>query len=90
MATVTSRGQITLPGDVREALGLRSGSQVEFVVRDGERGPRRSLSWNMTAAMLISKPAVMPSSSARPRAADANAHSVTAGCSLRSPPFPRL
>lgn len=32
MATVTSKGQITLPKKVREALGLVPGSQVDFVI----------------------------------------------------------
>lgn len=44
MATLTSKGQITLPRVVREALGLRTGSQVEFVVRDGEAVMRKRLS----------------------------------------------
>lgn len=35
MATVTSKGQITLPKWVRDELGLRPGSQVEFVKEDG-------------------------------------------------------
>lgn len=30
-ATVTSKGQITIPVEVRNALGLRSGSRVGFV-----------------------------------------------------------
>ena len=30
-ATVTSKGQITIPSAVRTALGLESGSRVEFV-----------------------------------------------------------
>jgi antitoxin PrlF len=30
-ATVTSKGQITLPLEVRESLGLRAGSRVSFV-----------------------------------------------------------
>ncbi|MFC5379422.1 AbrB/MazE/SpoVT family DNA-binding domain-containing protein [Aquipuribacter nitratireducens] len=30
-ATVTSKGQITIPASVRAALGLRAGSRVEFV-----------------------------------------------------------
>lgn len=30
-ATVTSKGQITVPSEVRRALGLRSGSRVNFV-----------------------------------------------------------
>ena len=30
-ATVTSKGQITIPASVRKALGLDTGSRVEFV-----------------------------------------------------------
>ena len=30
-ATVTSKGQITIPAPVRAALGLESGSRIEFV-----------------------------------------------------------
>ncbi len=30
-ATVSSKGQITIPAEVRAALGLRAGSRVEFV-----------------------------------------------------------
>jgi AbrB family looped-hinge helix DNA binding protein len=30
-ATVTSKGQITLPKEVREALGVGAGDRVEFV-----------------------------------------------------------
>ena len=43
-ATVTSKGQITLPKDVRESMGLDAGDKVDFV-RDAEGGfrvvPRR-------------------------------------------------
>ena len=35
-ATITSKGQITIPKTVREALDLDAGDQVVFVV-DGER-----------------------------------------------------
>lgn len=31
MATVTSKGQITIPAEIRRALGLVSGSRVAFV-----------------------------------------------------------
>jgi AbrB family looped-hinge helix DNA binding protein len=31
VATVTSKGQITIPASVRERLGLASGDRVEFV-----------------------------------------------------------
>lgn len=32
ISTVTSKGQITIPVDIRRAAGLSAGSQVEFVV----------------------------------------------------------
>lgn len=32
---VTSKGQITIPKDVRERLGLRPGDEIEFVEEDG-------------------------------------------------------
>jgi AbrB family looped-hinge helix DNA binding protein len=35
-AKVTSKGQITLPKAVREALGIDKASVVEFEVREGE------------------------------------------------------
>ena len=35
MATMTSKGQITVPKKVRDALGLVPGSQIEFSVADG-------------------------------------------------------
>lgn len=35
MATVTSKGQVTLPKAVRDALGLKAGSQVRFDFEDG-------------------------------------------------------
>lgn len=34
-STVTSKGQITVPTEVRKALGLRAGSRVHFVQTDG-------------------------------------------------------
>ena len=30
-ATVTSKGQITIPAEVRKSLGLKAGSRVDFV-----------------------------------------------------------
>jgi AbrB family looped-hinge helix DNA binding protein len=32
---LTEKGQVTIPVDVREELGLRPGDEVEFVVEDG-------------------------------------------------------
>ena len=34
--TVSSKGQITLPRFVREALGLRTGSKVSLTLEDGQ------------------------------------------------------
>ena len=32
VATLTSKGQITIPSDVRRSLGLRQGDRLEFTV----------------------------------------------------------
>jgi AbrB family looped-hinge helix DNA binding protein len=36
-ATVTSKGQVTIPKEVRESLRIRSGQTVRFVIDEGER-----------------------------------------------------
>jgi antitoxin PrlF len=36
IATLTSKGQITLPKAVRQLLGLEAGGKVAFEIRDGE------------------------------------------------------
>ena len=43
MATVTRKGQITIPKDVRDALGLVAGSQVEFTIEPGRVIHRRRI-----------------------------------------------
>ena len=44
MAVVTSKGQITIPKAVREALNLVPGSEVEFAVEGGKAVLRRRVS----------------------------------------------
>ncbi|HUP47885.1 MAG TPA: AbrB/MazE/SpoVT family DNA-binding domain-containing protein [Thermoanaerobaculia bacterium] len=34
-STLTSKGQITLPKEVRDHLGLQTGDRVNFEIRDG-------------------------------------------------------
>lgn len=41
IAKVTSKGQITIPKTIRDALGLEPGDEVEFVQEDGEFVVRR-------------------------------------------------
>lgn len=36
VATLTSKGQVTLPKSVRQVLGLDTGGKIAFDVRDGE------------------------------------------------------
>ncbi len=43
-ATITSKGQITIPKDVRNSLHLESGSKVDFVINDNGEAVMRSLS----------------------------------------------
>ena len=56
-ATMTSKGQITVPADVRAQFGLKTGARVDFIVngagelvmrpRTGDiRAIRGAISWN--------------------------------------------
>jgi AbrB family looped-hinge helix DNA binding protein len=38
---ISSKGQVTVPVEVREALGLLPGTDVEFLVREGEAVMRK-------------------------------------------------
>jgi antitoxin PrlF len=34
ISTITSKGQLTIPVDIREALNLQSGDRIEFILDD--------------------------------------------------------
>jgi antitoxin PrlF len=36
-ATMTSKGQLTLPREIRERLGVRTGGKLRFAIEDGNR-----------------------------------------------------
>lgn len=42
MPALTSKGQVTIPKAIRTRLGLKAGSQVEFVEEDGKVLLKRS------------------------------------------------
>lgn len=37
VATVTSKGQVTLPVEARRRLGLHAGSKLDFIIRGDDR-----------------------------------------------------
>ncbi len=51
-STVTTKGQTTLPRDVRRALGLASGDKVRYVILDGEVRLLKSRPVNELAGIL--------------------------------------
>jgi antitoxin PrlF len=42
IATMTSKGQLTIPKSIRDALGLATGAEVEFTLVDGGRATMRA------------------------------------------------
>ena len=53
IATVTSKGQVTLPAEARKKLGIKAGSKLEFVVVDGSRLEVIPLAQSVTALKAI-------------------------------------
>jgi antitoxin PrlF len=56
-ATVTTKGQITIPADVRRRLGLESGDRVEFVEMDGGFAIKPAIDDVRSLKGLLRKPA---------------------------------
>ena len=48
VATMTSKGRITIPLEIREQLGLDAGTQLEFAVADGRLVAHKVVSLRVT------------------------------------------
>lgn len=56
-ATITSKGQVTIPVDVRQRLGLESGDRIEFVEIEGGFAIKPATDDVRTLKGLLRKPA---------------------------------
>lgn len=52
VATVTTKGQITVPKAIRDALGVRAGDLIEFEVRKGKVEMRNAKPAGWSSGML--------------------------------------
>lgn len=56
-ATLTSKGQVTIPADVRQRLGLTSGDRIEFVEIEGGFAIKPAIDDVRSLKGLLRKPA---------------------------------
>ena len=56
-ATLTTKGQVTKPADVRQRLGLESGDRIEFVQMDGGYAIKPAIDDVRSLKGLLRKPA---------------------------------
>ncbi|MBL8384981.1 MAG: AbrB/MazE/SpoVT family DNA-binding domain-containing protein [Burkholderiales bacterium] len=56
-ATLTSKGQVTIPADVRQRLGLESGDRIEFIELDGGYAIKPAIDDVRSLKGLLRKPA---------------------------------
>lgn len=56
-ATLTSKGQVTIPADVRQRLGVGSGDRIEFVEIDGGFAIQPAIDDVRSLKGLLRKPA---------------------------------
>jgi antitoxin PrlF len=74
-ATITSKGQVTLPKKVREALKVGPGDQIDFVVEDSGQVSVRPVQIDVTELRgLLHRPGMRPASLDEMDAAIARAH----------------
>lgn len=57
-ATVTSKGQITIPKEIRDALGLKDGHRVSFLLREDSVVEMRPEALDVTSLYGILRPSV--------------------------------
>lgn len=59
MATMTSKGQVTVPRSVRETLGLQQGDPILFEERDGivimRKRPRPDPVWDANVSATLTE-----------------------------------
>ena len=56
-ATLTSKGQVTIPADVRQHLGLEAGDRIEFIQMDGGYAIKPAIDDVRSLKGLLRKPA---------------------------------
>ena len=56
-ATLTSKGQVTIPADVRQRLGLEPGDRIEFIEMDGGYAIKPAIDDVRSLKGLLRKPA---------------------------------
>ena len=56
-ATLTSKGQVTIPADVRLRLGLEPGDRIEFIEMDGGYAIKPAIDDVRSLKGLLRKPA---------------------------------
>jgi AbrB family looped-hinge helix DNA binding protein len=55
MSTMTRKGQVTVPSEIRKALGIQEGDKVSFILQDGGvRLERRTSVTDRTAGIFRS------------------------------------
>lgn len=61
MATITTKGQITIPKSVRDSLKLHSGDKIEFIVTDKMEAVMRPISKKVDEVFgILNRPGMKP------------------------------
>lgn len=81
LSTISSKGQVTIPAEVRHSLGLKQGDKVAFVIEDRQVVLRRTGSSVVaaTAGALASDRAPMSAEQLRVAAEEAIAEEAARG-----------